>query len=467
MEQVINLAPLSETRIIAALATPPGKGGIAVIRVSGQGAIELAGRIFIPASGRPLTDYEGDRAVFGRIYSSGKLIDEGIATVFRAPRSFTGEDTVELSCHGGRLVTSLVLSAVLEAGAVSAQAGEFTRTAFLNGKLSLTQAEAAGLLVEAESRGAALLAAAQSTGALSRRIKEISDTLTALLAAIFAYIDFPGEDLSDVSPQTMSHSLKTALGALERLSASYLSGRAVSEGISCVITGKPNAGKSSLFNSLCGEERAIVTDIPGTTRDVLEEKVILGDIILRVMDTAGLREGGDTVEHIGIERARKRVLEAELVLAVFDGSRPFDEQDAALMSLLREREGGRVVCVVNKSDQPRLFEAPDYPFDAVLYVSSIDGSAVSALRGAAERLYGVDEADFSGGELVTRARQHAALSAAAQGVRRALEGVEQGYTPDLAALDIENSLSHLNECDGRAVSADVVGEIFKRFCVGK
>ena len=334
---------------IAAISTPYGKGGIAVLRISGEDAISVAARVFEPKSGKSLGDAESAKAIYGNIFETadGKKnqIDDGLATVFRAPRSFTGEDTVEISCHGGILVTQKVLSALLTAGARPAMAGEFTKRAFINGKMTLTGAEGLGDLLEAQTDEQIRLARSNMRGTLSGEVEKIYDSLGDVLAAIFAHIDYPDEDLADISREEMLSISRENLGRLRALANTYSTGRAVAEGIPTVILGRTNAGKSSLYNKIVGRDAAIVTDIEGTTRDVLTETAKLGRVILRLSDTAGLRESGDVVEKIGIDRARQKAEEAELVLAVFDGSRETDGEDAEFIDYLKTLSGIKIAII--------------------------------------------------------------------------------------------------------------------------
>jgi tRNA modification GTPase len=315
--------------VIAAISTPPGKGGVAVIRVSGSGAFEIAKKVFLPASGKDITSYSARTQIYGYIVYNEKKIDDGMITLFPAPRSYTGEDTVEISCHGGILVTRTVLEALFSAGACPAEAGEFTRRAFLNGKLSLTEAEAIGTLLEAASHEQIRLSSSPARAKLAKEIENIRMDITDVMSSIYARIDYPDEDLGEFTDDETVKRLKNIRESISGLISTYRTGRAIAEGISAVICGKPNVGKSTLYNLLIGEEAAIVTDIAGTTRDVLERTVPLGRVVLKLSDTAGIRasEDMDAVEKIGIERSRGRIDSSELIIAVFDVSRPLDSYD--------------------------------------------------------------------------------------------------------------------------------------------
>ena len=320
---------------IAAISTARGKGGVALLRISGPDAISICQKVFSPKSGKKLSEYAPRTAIFGSIYAPDDRgewneIDNGLATVFSAPASFTGEDTVEICCHGGILLTQTVLTACLAAGARAAEAGEFTRRAFLNGKMGLSAAEALGDLLEAQTREQLTLAHAGTDGRVERKCREIYDSLCAVLSSVYAKIDYPDEDLAEMSREEMQDALEDSIKRIEKLLDTYRTGHAIAEGIPTVICGKPNVGKSSLYNCIVGRDAAIVTDVEGTTRDVLCEVAALGRVTLRLFDTAGLHETEDVVEKIGIDRARKALEDAELILAVFDGSTAPDEEDKAL-----------------------------------------------------------------------------------------------------------------------------------------
>ena len=452
---------------VAAISTPPGKGGVAVIRISGAEALAVADRAFIPKNKKPLSAHAPRTQIWGDIYLDGEPIDDGLATLFPAPHSYTGEDTVEISCHGGFLITKMVLSAVLAAGARPAEAGEFTRRAFIHGKLSLTDAEAIGNLLEASSAAAVRLAGARARDRLTEAMDGIREDTVSLMGSLFARIDYPDEDLGDFSDAESISLLRSLLARLDALIESYKTGRAVNEGVAAVICGKPNAGKSTLYNLLLGEDAAIVTDIAGTTRDVLERTVPLGQVLLRLSDTAGIRETSDPVEKIGVEKTRERMKNAELILAVFDISRPLTEEDEALLSALEET-GAQTIAVLNKADLPAAF-------DTAAVTSRVKHSvSISAKSGDAAALRTLVEALFINGELtvgedaiVSSARQHAGLINAREHLSLALEAFLSGLPTDAAASDIELAIGALGALYGKSVSEAVVSDIFARFCVGK
>ncbi len=451
---------------IAAISTPYGRGGISLIRISGSDAIAVADRVFRPKSGRKLSDTPAGRAVYGSILADGEAIDDGIVTLFRAPSSYTGEDTAEVSCHGGILLTSRVLTAILSAGARAAEPGEFTRRAFLSGKISLTEAEAVIDLIDAESDEQIKLAKSHLDGSLSRTVDDLYEGLRELVSAVYVYADYPDEDLADLTPDQMRHRLREIRDRLTALLSSYKRGRAVREGIATALVGRPNTGKSSLLNRLLGQDRAIVSDIPGTTRDTVEETVRLDKILLRLTDTAGIRQTDDPIEKIGVQRSVAAMEGAELILAVFDGSQPETSEDAELIARLRE-SGRSVLAILNKSDLPRQFDADLSDFDGIYPLSAATGEGVDGLRTAIEAMYAGGQIDYDRSAVLSSARQAASVRNALESVELALSALDQGFTPDVAGMDLERAMSALGQTDGRSVSADIVDTIFHRFCVGK
>ena len=457
---------------IAAISTPYGKGGIAVLRVSGEDAISVAAKVFEPASGKGLAEIGSSKAVYGSIFEAAEgkkyQIDDGIAVIFRAPRSFTGEDTVEISCHGGILVTQKVLSALLRAGARMALPGEFTKRSFINGKMTLTSAEALGDLLEAETDEQIRLARSNMRGTLSDEVKNIYDSLGDVLAAIFAHIDYPDEDLADISREEMLSIANENLKRLKALADTYSTGRAITNGIPTLILGRTNAGKSSLYNKIVGRDAAIVTDIEGTTRDILTETAKLGRVILRLSDTAGLRESGDVVEKIGIDRARRAAEEAELVLAVFDGSRESDEGDAEFIKYLESLDGIKVA-IINKSDlgTSSIAESIYEKFEHICRLSAETGNGFDALEKTIEQIYIDERLDTGSDAILSNARQSAAVGSAIEALSIAIEAIDGDLPLEICCAEVENTMSALGELDGRTVSEDIVSRIFANFCVGK
>ena len=449
---------------VAAISTPYGKGGVAVVRISGDRAFEIASKCFKPEYKESLTDYPPRHAVYGGIIKENTVIDHGMAYLFKAPNSFTGEDMVEISCHGGIQITAMVLEAVLCRGAAQAGPGEFTKRAFLNNKLTLTQAEAVAELLDAESEAAALLSHSQLSGKLSRKTDEIHDTLVRLISTLYASIDYPEEDLEDMSDSELEGELVLLLEKTLALKESYKTGRAVTGGVDTAIVGCPNAGKSSLFNALAGENRAIVTDIPGTTRDVIDVRVKVGNIMLNLRDTAGIRgDTADAVEKIGVGLSLESIERSELVLAVFDGSRPLSEDDGYIISRLEE-SGKQVIALVNKCDKDT-FSVPSLPFDTVT-VSADSGEGISVLKEKITDLYDSQRINPSDGGLITNARQYSNIFKAHSSISEALGNLRSGMK-DMCGMLLEEALSELGELDGRSVSEEIVHSIFSRFCVGK
>lgn len=463
---------MSYGSVIAAVSTPAGKGGVALIRMSGEGSIDVLDSIFCPKNKKRFKDCPARMQIYGDIISNGEYIDDVMATLFRAPSSYTGEETVEISCHGGVLITKRVLEALFLAGASPAERGEFTERAFINGKLSLTEAEAIANLLDARTNEQTKLYSAAARSLLADRIDEIRGALTKLLSSIFARIDYPDEDLGDFTSDEILKRLDEIKSSLTALISTYPTGKAISEGINTVICGKTNVGKSTLYNAILGEEAAIVTDIEGTTRDVLSRSVAFGKLLLNLSDTAGVRSEAlaDAVERIGIRRTKAMIDSAELVIAVFDGSRQADDEDFELIRALDEISAPRIA-VINKADLKRIFDCSALAdkFDAIVEISAKESAidAITALKAAIERLFTNEKISADTHAIVSSARQNASLVKALEFVNAAIEAEQSGIYADAAASEIERALGAISEIDGRAVSEEVVSEIFSRFCVGK
>ena len=456
---------------IAAISSPLGKGGVALLRISGSEATSIADKVFVPKSKKALSECEHAKMTYGNIYertANGEIrcIDDGMAVVFRAPHSFTGEDTVEITCHGGRLITKCVLEAILAAGARPAEAGEFTRRAFLAGKLDLTEAEALGSLLEAENTNQLSLARNGMRGTLTAKTRALYEDLRAILGSVYARIDFPDEDLADMTSADMSAHLEDTLGKTRKLAATYRTGRAVNDGIKTVICGPANAGKSSVYNRLTGEESAIVTDIAGTTRDILRDTVTLGKTTLRIADTAGLRTTDDTVESIGIQKALSEIESAELILAVFDSSRALTKDDLELLERLKAHRAPTVI-LENKSDIDGSHETRFDTFDHVISISAKTGEGFDTLENTVDALFIDGDIDIASDAIVADARQYTALLRGADALERAIAAIADGVSLDLCCIDIEDAMQSLGELEGREVGEDIVAEIFSKFCVGK
>ncbi len=457
----------------AAISTAKGKAGIAVIRMSGKDSVDIASRVFFPRSGKSLYDAPHAKAVFGDIYYSGDIIDNGLCTVFYAPNSYTGDNTVEISCHGSELGAALVLSALVKEGAKPAQPGEFTKRAFLNGKINLTQAEAVGDLLEAKSPAALRLSAAKVDGKLGTEIESIRETLVNILSSVYAFIDYPDEDLADMSVDQMREQLTHARERLSSLCASYNSGRAVSQGIRTSIVGLPNSGKSSLLNMLLCKDRAIVTDIAGTTRDIITESVTLGNITLLVSDTAGIRHTQDAVEKIGVEKAFESIKEAELIFLVLDSSSKLSgEEESLLRELAKEQNSNKnVIVLLNKNDMDKYSEdkknkAAEYGFTRTISVCAKNSVGTEDIKTALNEIYPAGDELIKSGLVVTGARIYAALNNAYEALCDGIAALDS-YTQDIAGMDIERAVAALGEADGREVTEDIVNNIFTHFCVGK
>lgn len=457
---------------IAAVSTPRGKGGVALLRVSGVRAIEISERVFQPKSGKRLSEIPSRTAVYGEIIrkvpdGSCISVDDGIATLFRAPASFTGEDTVEICCHGGILLTETVLTALIAAGARAAEAGEFTRRAFINGKMGLSAAEALGDLLEARTEEQLTLAHTGPRGRIEERCRSIYEELRDTLASIYVTIDYPDEDLAKMEEGEIQAALQKSVDDLKAFADTYRMGHAIMEGIPTVICGRPNVGKSSLYNRIVGHDAAIVTAVAGTTRDVLCETTSLGRVTLRVYDTAGLRETRDAVERIGIDRAHRAMDTAELILAVFDGGRAPCDEDLDLIAKLQSSHS-TVIAVINKSDEndgaAALYEKH---FTRSVRVSAKNGDGMDALTAMVETCFVSGALDVRHDAVLTNARQHGAVLAALEALQAALAELAEGLPSDVYCADVERAMELICELDGRAVSEDVVAQIFSHFCVGK
>lgn len=451
---------------IAAIATPMAPSAIGILRLSGPGSIAVLDKVFAPSHGAPMAQRPDRQLVYGELRGTdGAVIDHCLATVSRAPHSYTGEDTAELQCHGSPTLLTMGLEALFAAGARQALAGEFTRRAFLNGKLDLTRTEAVADLIHAQSPAAVRQAAGQLGGALAHAIDDVYDGLTDLMAHFHAVLDYPDEDIEPFEAQEMSRALTAAAVKLERLAGSYRRGRGLVEGIPCAIVGRPNAGKSTLFNGLVGYDRAIVTPIAGTTRDTVEERLNLGSILLRLIDTAGLRDAADQVEQLGVERSRAAVEQAELVLVVVDGSRPLAAEDHEALAL--GLSAPHCIVIENKADLPHLSPLPELPENVPLVrLSALTGDGLDRLEQAIEALF-PEDTGLRPGSLLTNARQAEAAGRAQQAVARAAEALAAGLSPDAVLSDVEEALAALGELTGRMVREDVTARIFERFCVGK
>lgn len=453
--------------IIAAIATPAGPGAIGILRLSGPGAAKLAARCFRPLGKKPLEEHPVRTLVYGDLLDrEGQAIDRCLCTYSLAPESYTGEDTAEFHCHGSPMVLSLGLEALFAQGARQAGPGEFTRRAFLNGKLDLAQAEAVGDLLEARSREGARHAAGRLSGALSRRVGEIYSALVDVMAHFHAVLDYPDEDIDPFRMEELSATLTQQQQALDALLATCRRGRQLQRGVSCALVGRPNAGKSSLLNALAGYDRAIVTDIPGTTRDTLEVEVELGGVPVRLIDTAGLRQSDDPIERMGVERSRRAMEEAELILVLWDSSVAPTQEDGELLE--QALSLAPTILIHTKTDLPSgpvPFLNLD-PMPPVVELSTKTGEGLEALEQAVAALFPRDS-QVPYGQLLSNQRQEEAARRARDCICRAREALELGITPDALLTDVEQALQALGELTGQSVAEDVTARIFQRFCVGK
>lgn len=451
---------------VAAIATPAGVGGIAVVRISGGEARRIADKVFVPADkNKSVLTAKGYTAMFGHFYSDGKIADEIIALVFAAPKSYTGEDVVELSCHGGEAVTKNLLRCCIEAGALPAPAGEFTRRAFLNGRISLTQAEAVMDIINAETGASASAAASALEGALYKKINSVQEKLLHLASHISAYIDYPEEGVPDLEQNEVISTLKSAKAEIEKLINGYESGQILQRGIQTAIVGSPNVGKSTLLNLLSGFDRAIVTPIAGTTRDIVEQKVNIGGVQLILSDTAGLRETDDEVEAEGIRRSLGCLEKAGLVLAVFDGTLSLDEGQIKLAKACGDKNA---IAVINKADLPqKLAESDLRPyFKTVIRISAASGDYLEDVEKAVTAQLNI-KAAVQDGAMLANARQLSAAVRADEALQEAINAETGGYTLDAVDVCIEDALGALYSLTGENVSDTVIDEVFSTFCVGK
>ena len=450
--------------VIAAVSTGRQVAAIGILRLSGDGAAEVLSRVFRAKCGRPMTEAPDRKMLLGCLLDEkGRVIDEALAVVARAPRSYTGEDTAEIHCHGSPAVLAAGLTALFAAGARQAAPGEFTRRAFLNGRMDLSQAEAVADLIDAETADAAANAAGQLGGAVRRRVEPVAGRLTDLCAHFHAVIDYPDEDIEPFALRRYADSLAADRASLRAMQGSFSRGQILRGGLRTVIVGRPNVGKSSLLNALAGFDRAIVTDIPGTTRDTVTESVRLGPLLLRLTDTAGIRAAAGAVEQLGVARAEAAAAEAQLALCVFDASRPLTDEDRRALAAAAKAE--TAVAVLNKSDLPARLTGADVPLSPAVAVSAKTGAGLDALAGAVTRLWGAETP--CDGSILTNARQAGAVGRAADALERAEASMRAGMTPDAVLVDVEDALAALGEITGGTVREDITDRIFSRFCVGK
>ena len=456
--------------VIAAIATGSAAAAIGIVRVSGDGCHALCGRVFRAGNGESFAGQTPRKLVLGEMLDrSGRVIDQGLAAAFPAGGSYTGEESAEFYCHGSPVVLQELLQALFVAGARQAKPGEFTKRAFLNGRMDLTAAEAVADLIDAETAEAARNAAAQVGGALARSVEQVYGALMDIASRFYAVVDYPDEDIEPLQHAQIARTLAESAARLRAILATAERGRVLKRGVAAAIVGRPNVGKSSLLNALAGYDRAIVTDVAGTTRDTVEEKVLCGGVLLRLIDTAGIRETADAVEKIGVERSRAALAGAELVLAVLDSSAPLTAEDEEILLAAARHE--KWILVWSKCDLPTApapvlsFDAPHHAPAAIVEVSAHSGAGLDDLERAVAALY--PAGTVPAGVILTNSRQSGAVARALDAVTAARQALESGMTPDVVLTDAEEAMEALGELTGRTVREDLVETIFSRFCVGK
>lgn len=453
------------TNTIAAISTANGPGGIGVIRISGEDAFIIGDKVFKNINGKKISEMNGYTAAYGNVYDDSEKIDEVVVTVFKAPHSYTGENVLEISCHGGMYVTKQVLRAVINAGADPAQAGEFTQRAFLNGKMDLSEAEAVMDIISAKGKTEARAALACREGKISKEIFKINDILVTSAAHLSAWADYPEEDIPQVDNDNLKKNLTKAKELVENLLKNYDAGMVLKKGVDTIIVGKPNVGKSTLMNQLTGYEKSIVTNIPGTTRDIIEETVVLGDVTLNLSDTAGLRDTDNIVEQIGVEKARQKMETSGLILAVFDATQELINEDVNLLKTISDLPS---IAIINKTDKESVLDV-DFiksQVENVVFISAKNGDGISDLVKAVEKITGTADFDPSVATLATERQRDCAVKAL-DAINEAIYSLEIGFTLDATTVSLEDAIQNILEITGERASEVIVHNVFAKFCVGK
>lgn len=450
---------------IAAISTAQGQGGIGVIRVSGEDSFTIVDKIFKSVSGKKIMDIKGYTALFGHIYNNEEVLDEAVVLKYVAPKSFTGENVVEISCHGGMYITKEVLNAVIMAGASLAEPGEFTKRAYLNGKMDLTEAESVMDIISAKSKSAARAALFVKDGALFKKSQQVKQLLLDKAAHLSAWADYPEEDIPEVSEDSIMEAIEEGISILEKLLSTYDMGQVVKEGIETVIAGRPNAGKSTLMNLLVGREKSIVTNIAGTTRDVVEDTVLVGNVMLKLSDTAGIRDTDNEIEKIGVQKTFDKINGAGLVIALFDNNEELNSEDIDLINKIKDMP---CIAVINKID---LEDKVDKKYitdniDNVVYISAKQQDNIDELKNMIEKIAGTEDFDPSAG-IIANERQRNAIRNAVNSLYEAKESLAMGMTMDAITVSLQETIDYLLELTGEKAGEEIVDSVFHNFCVGK
>lgn len=450
---------------IAAISTAQGQGGIGVIRVSGEDSFTIVDKIFKSVSGKKIMDIKGYTALFGHIYNNEEVLDEAVVLKYVAPKSFTGENVVEISCHGGMYITKEVLNAVIMAGASLAEPGEFTKRAYLNGKMDLTEAESVMDIISAKSKSAARAALFVKDGALFKKSQQVKQLLLDKAAHLSAWADYPEEDIPEVSEDSIMEAIEESISILEKLLSTYDMGQVVKEGIDTVIAGRPNAGKSTLMNLLVGREKSIVTNIAGTTRDVVEDTVLVGNVMLKLSDTAGIRDTDNEIEKIGVQKTFDKINGAGLVVALFDNNEELNSEDIDLINKIKDMP---CIAVINKID---LEDKVDKKYitdniDNVVYISAKQQDNIDELKNMIEKIAGTEDFDPIAG-IIANERQRNAIRNAVNSLYEAKESLAMGMTMDAITVSLQETIDYLLELTGEKAGEEIVDSVFHNFCVGK